>query len=236
MNAFNWKTCCNSAFVAVLLALGASAALAQDAAGKPMLLVASPGMQGPYQQTTLLAVPADGRHFGFVLNRTTGVKLSTLFPGHAPSAKVAGPVHFGGPEMNDALFAVVPRNPGEEALPLFGDLFVTNRAAAIDRIIEQTPNEARYFAGFVGWAPGELASEIERGLWFVTEPDAGLVFRNDTTGMWEELVKRLGLPNPPRLGRGLIETRLGHERCRTYPCTDKGYKVDAYERNSRRNS
>ncbi len=208
MKTFNWKTCFETAFLAALLSLGAGAALAQDAAGKPMLLVASPTLQGPYQRTMLVAVPTGGRHFGFVLNRSTGVTLSTLFPDHAPSAKVSAQVYFGGPVMSEALFAVVPRNPGEEALPLFGDLFVTNRAAAINQIIEHTPNEARYFAGFVGWDAGELASEIARGLWLVIEPDARLVFRSDTRGMWEEQVKRLGLAAPRRLGPGLIETRL----------------------------
>ena len=207
MKTSNWKSALSRALLACLLAVGANAAHAQDDL-KPILLVASPTLQGAYQQTTLIAVPVDGRYFGFILNRATGVKLSTLFPGHAPSAKVAAPVYFGGPEMNDALFAVVPRNPGEEALPLFGELFVTNRAAAIDRIIEQTPNEARYFAGYVGWAPGELTSEIERGLWYVTEPDASLIFRTDTSGMWEELVKRLGKKHPPPRRPGLIETRL----------------------------
>ena len=182
-------------------------ALAQDAV-KPLLLVASPALQGPYGKTTLLAVPIDGRHFGFILNRATDLKLSSLFPGHAPSAKVAVPVYFGGPEMTDALFAVVPRNPGEEALKLFGDLFVTNRAAAIDRIIEKTPNDARYFAGFVSWRPGELESEIANGNWYVTEPDAGLVFRDDTSGMWDELVKRFGDALPRRRAPGLIETKL----------------------------
>src|SRR6185295_2139017 len=95
-----------------------AAAQAQDAV-KALLLVASPALQGPYGRTTLIAVPIEGRHFGFILNRATDLKLSSLFPGHAPSAKVAAPLYFGGPEMADALFAVVPRNPGEEALKLF---------------------------------------------------------------------------------------------------------------------
>ena len=207
MKTPDWKKFLNTTLLACLLAIGYSAARAQDS-GKPLLLVASPTLQGPYQQTTLVAVPVDGRYFGFILNRATDVKLSTLFPGHAPSAKIAGPVYFGGPEMNDALFAVVPGDPGEQSLQLFGDLYVTNRAAAIDRIIEQKPNDARYFAGFVGWMPGELENEIERGLWYVTEPDASLVLRRDTSGLWEELVKRLGNSHPPRLGRGLIRVRL----------------------------
>jgi putative transcriptional regulator len=192
---------CTILFACLLAA--SPAASAQDVS-KPVLLVASSTLEGPYSKTTLLVVPAGARHFGFILNRATDVKLSTLFPEHAPSAKVADPVYLGGPEMNDALFAVVPRNPGGDALRLFGDLFVTNRAAAIDQIIEQMPNEARYFAGFVVWVPGELEKELASGAWHVAEPDAGLVFRQDTTGMWEELVKRLGNGHPPQRGRGYI--------------------------------
>ena len=207
MGASAWKNRFNTSLLACVLAMASCAAYAQDAS-KARLLVASPALQGAYRQTTIVAVPADGRHFGFILNRATELRLSTLFPDHAPSAKVAEPVYFGGPEMIDALFAVVPGNPGEQALPLFGELFVTNAASAIDRIIEQTPNNARYFAGFVSWKPGELESEIARGHWYVTEPDAGLVFRRNTNGMWEELLKRLGIRSRPPLAPGLHETKL----------------------------
>ena len=176
--------------VALLLLAAACAARAQDP-GKPLLLVASPDLRGLYSHTALLVVPVEGRHIGFILNRATGVKLATLFPEHAPSAKVADPVYFGGPEMPGAIFAVVPRDPGQPSLRLSGELFVSAQAQVVDRIIEQTPNDARYFAGFVGWNPGELAKEIEAGFWYVTDADPALVFRKDSGGMWEELVERL---------------------------------------------
>lgn len=207
MKALARTNCLKTALLVCLLAISCPAARALEP-GKALLLVASPALQGPYGQTTLIAVPIDGRHFGFILNRATDLKLSSMFPRHAPSAKVADPVYFGGPEMSDALFAVVPRDPGEEALQLFGGLFVTNRAAAIDQIINQTPNDARYFAGYVSWMPGELANEIALGHWYVTEPDAGLIFRKDTSGMWDELVQRLGGGRPLRRAPGLIEARL----------------------------
>src|SRR5918999_1713872 len=157
-------------FVAGLLVAGACAARSQDL-DRPVVLVAQPNLQGPYARTTLLAVPAaNGQHFGFILNRATDLKLGTLFPEHAPSAKVVDPVYFGGPEMMGAIFAIVRRDPGVPALHLFGDLFVTGNGAAIDHIIEQTPNDARYFTGFVGWQPGELAKELEGGFWYVTDP------------------------------------------------------------------
>lgn len=187
-------------FVAILLVLGSAAAHAQDL-GKPLLLVATPELEGPYRHTALLVMPVDGRHVGFILNRATGTTLAALFPEHAPSAKVADPVYFGGPERSNAIFAVVPRNPGAPSVRLFGDLYVTAQSDAVDRIIEQTPNEARYFAGFVGWRPGELADELDKGFWFATEPDPALVFSDDTGSMWGALMKRLGKQAPP--GKGL---------------------------------
>jgi putative transcriptional regulator len=177
--------------IAGLLIAAACTTSAQEL-DRPLLLVAAPDLQGLYNRTALLVVPAaGGQHLGFIINRATDVKLATLFPDHEPSAKVADPVYFGGPEMVQSLFAIVRRDPGVPALHLFGDLFVTGNGAAIDQIIEKTPNDARYFVGFVGWQPGELAKELEAGFWLVTEPDAALVFRADSAALWEELLNRV---------------------------------------------
>ena len=175
--------------VASLLALAAGVAAAQDL-DKARLLVASPQLQGLYSHTALLVVPLQDTHVGFILNRATEMKLGMLFPEHAPSAKVVEPLYFGGPEMAGAIFAMVRRNPGENAVALFDDIFVTAAQQTVDRIIEQTPNDARYFAGFVGWRPGELQKEIESGFWFVADPDASVVFSKDTPALWEALVIR----------------------------------------------
>ena len=177
---------------AFLIAAACTAHAQAPQLDRPLLLVAAPDLQGPYGRTALLVVPAaGGQHLGFILNRVTDVRLATLFPEHAPSAKVVDPVYFGGPVMSDSIFAIVNRDPGGPSVHLFGDLFLTGNAAEVDRIIEQSPNDARYFAGFVGWQPGELAKELEGGFWYATDPDAKLLFRKDTGGLWDELVNRL---------------------------------------------
>ena len=189
MNALQqgWK----KLFVAGFLVAGACAAQSQDL-DRPIVLVAQPELQGLYSRTTLVVVPAaNGQHLGFIMNRATEVKLGTLFPEHAPSAKVVDPVYFGGPEALDAIFAVVKGNPGPNALHLFGEFYVTGEAVSVDRIIEQRPNEARYFVGFVGWQPGELAQEIQKGAWFTDAPDGTQIMRRDTANMWEELARKL---------------------------------------------
>jgi putative AlgH/UPF0301 family transcriptional regulator len=43
--------------------------------------------------------------------------------------------------------------------------------------------------GYVGWRPGELRREIDRGLWFVMNPDVNTVFRKDTDQLWDELLR-----------------------------------------------
>jgi putative transcriptional regulator len=177
------------------LVLAAGAASAQDLE-RPLLLVASPALQGAYSRTALLVFSLRGQHAGFILNRSTDVKLASAFPDHEPSAKVADPIFFGGPEMADSLFAIVRKNPGAGAVQVLGDLFVTAEAETLDRIIEQTPNDARYFAGFVGWRPGELAREIAAGYWYVEDFEPTQAFRDDTGAMWEELVERLGNGHP----------------------------------------
>ena len=59
-----------NALFAVLLIVAALSARAQDL-DKPLLLVASHELKGPYHHTALLVVPLHDRHVGFILNRAT---------------------------------------------------------------------------------------------------------------------------------------------------------------------
>jgi len=158
-----------------------------------MILIAHPAFRDlEYRQTVLLAAPApNGGHVGVILNRPTRRSLGSLFPEHEPSKKVVDPVYYGGPFSRGALVALVrgDHSPGAGSVLLMKDLYLAFRANTIDHVIETTPNEARYFVGYVGWRPGELKSEIDRGLWSVQGADLEMVFRKDTDGLWEELLQ-----------------------------------------------
>jgi len=170
-----------------LVAVGAPA-IAQDEA---VMLVAHPAFRDlEYRQTVLIAAPApSGGHVGVILNRPTRRSLGSLFPEHEPSKKVVDPVYYGGPFSRGALVALVRADsaPGTGSVLLMKNLYLAFRANTIDHVIETTPNEARYFVGYVGWRPGELKSEIDRGLWTVTGADVETIFRKDTEGLWEEM-------------------------------------------------
>jgi len=157
-------------------------------------LVATPRLvDADYRGAVLLAVPTENsRHVGVIINRPTGRSLSSLFPGHAPSKHVRDPVYFGGPILRQAIFAVVQadQTPGPGSIRIMKELFLATQGSVVDHIIEQTPNGARYYVGYVAWRPGELRQEIDRGLWYVLDANPELVFRKDPGRLWEELLRR----------------------------------------------
>lgn len=179
------------ALLALLLTAPLAGAQGQDDA---LILVAHPAFRDlEYRQTVLVAAPApNGGHVGVILNRPTRRSLGSLFPEHEPSKKVVEPVFYGGPFSRGALVALVRGDnaPGSGSVLLMKNLYLAFRANTIDHVIETTPNEARYFVGYVGWRPGELRSEIDRGLWTVANADLEVIFRKDTEGLWEELFQQ----------------------------------------------
>jgi putative transcriptional regulator len=181
---------------AVLLAVVASTAWAQGqtpSTDGAVFLVAAPALRDPeYRQTVLIASPtANGGHVGVIINRPTRRSLSSLFPEHEPSKKVVEPVFFGGPFSTTALVAVVrgDASPGQGSLLMMANLYLAINVNTIDKIIEERPTDARFYVGYVGWRPGELRREIDRGLWHVMNPDVNTIFRKDTDTMWEEMLR-----------------------------------------------
>lgn len=184
--------------LAALLALAAGGVHAQALkVDTPVMLVAKPGLEPPYGETVLIAIPAgESNHAGFILNRPLPQTVASLFPDDPAARNTAQPVRLGGPVMLDTLYAVVRRaQAGDQAtIPLFDDVRLAVRADAIARIFQDAPNEARYFVGFVSWAPGELDHEIASGYWYVMRPQSDAVFRENDEDLWADLVRRARAP------------------------------------------
>jgi putative transcriptional regulator len=177
------------AFV-VLFAGMTGAARAADLS-EAVILVASDRLAGSiYEQTVVLAAPLpQGGYLGFIVNRPTHVKLETLFPQQPSTRNVAEPVYAGGPILSNAVFAVTrkaPDNNGNFFSPMPG-LVVAIDSATVDRIIETTPNDARYFVGLMFWGPDDLEDEIRSGAWEVRPADVDTVLRAKPTGLWKSL-------------------------------------------------
>jgi putative transcriptional regulator len=187
-----WRTVLASLVLLTLAVQYLSSARA-DETGKPVLLVAKRALKDPlYSSTILLAKPMpNGTHVGFILNRPTRLSLAEMFPEHEPSKKVADPLFLGGPADTNLVFALVADHDGsgDDSLSLTPELSLAYSGTTVDHIIESESERARFFVGLVVWRPGQLDEELKRGLWYVKEPEAKLVLRKKTEGMWDELVR-----------------------------------------------
>ena len=178
-------------FAAILLAAAALGGTARADLSEPVILVASPSLDGsPFEQTVLLATPlANGGHIGFILNKPTGVKLDALFPDDTAAHDVEDGAYLGGPVMLSVMFALTrnaPERP-DAAIPLMPGLFAVVDKDAVDHIIRTTPNDARYFLGVMVWRPGQLANQVDGELWDVRPANADIVLRARSSGLWNSL-------------------------------------------------
>src|SRR4051812_15738317 len=159
---------------------------------RPLILVAKPELRDKVYGATILVVrPLGDAHVGFIVNRPTEVSLGELFAGHGHAQKLVDPVYSGGPLAAEAMFALVqrPDTPGGMSVQILPGLYAAIDEDTVDRIAETQSDRARFVTGLVAWRPGELATEIQQGAWYVLEPDAALAMRNPE-GLWEELVSR----------------------------------------------
>ena len=69
------------------------------------------------------------------------------------------------------------------------DLYWVHDLERLETILKQgwPDGEARAYAGYSGWAPGQLEDEILRGSWKILEADVESVFNPDSGKIWKEL-------------------------------------------------
>jgi len=183
--------CLQSFGAFLVLLVGMTGAARAVDLSQAVILVASNRLAGSiYEQTVILAAPLpQGGHLGFVVNRPTSMKLESLFPEQASTRNVVDPVYAGGPMLSNAVFAVMRKAPDNNGnfLPLMPGLVVAIDGATVDRIIETTPNDARYFVGLMVWGPDDLDDEIRNGAWEVRPADVDTVLRANSPGLWKAL-------------------------------------------------
>ena len=162
-----------------LLFFISTCALAQDAPNS-LLLVAKPSLADPnFRETVVLVTQAaDASTVGVILNRPTQRKHE----------KTGETVYAGGPVMREVLVTLfrAERAPEAPAFHVLKGVYLSMHP----QNIEMPAKDRRLFAGFSGWAPGQLENEFTREGWFVLPASAEVLFRNNTAGMWEELVRK----------------------------------------------
>lgn len=163
----------------------------ESAAGS--LLVARPEIDDPHfrRAVVYLVDHSDEGAFGLVINRPTGIELGDYL--EFPFPVTSGPTVFfeGGPVDDSAVVAL--GSEGYEPPRLLDiDAMLSGRLAP--------PTRIRFFAGYSGWASGQLEAELLSDSWFVVpvhRSDGGDddVFGARSADLWRAVLRR----QPPPL-------------------------------------
>jgi putative transcriptional regulator len=158
---------------------------------KGHLLVASPKMLDPnFSRSVVLLIQHDeGGAFGIVLNRPSPHRMRDVWERVSeqpcPSEEQ---LHIGGP-IEGPLMALHTRSPLAECEVVPGVHF-SARKEAIEELVTHSGEPFRLFAGYAGWGPGQLESELAEGAWLTWPARAELVF-DEAASLWQRAAKEL---------------------------------------------
>ena len=156
------------------------------------VLVAAPSLPDANFSHTVVLLLDYGEHgaMGVVVNRRSQVPLRAVLPRVDELAAREDEVFLGGPVGRERLLVLV-RDPRPTATMrhLFGALYASGSLEVLrTAILEQW--EFRAYAGYAGWAAGQLEAEIARGDWWVDVADEAQVFDRAPSRMWQRLNRR----------------------------------------------
>ncbi len=160
-----------------------------------MLLVATPVLLDPnFADSVVLLLDADGDGaLGVVINRPSGVPVSQVLDGWGEVVDEPETLFVGGPVSPEGALAVGLLRPGSEEpagfRPIVGRLGLIDLDAPVEEL-DPALEGMRIFAGYAGWAAGQLEVEIDEGSWYVVPAEVPDVFRHDPAGLWRDVLRR----------------------------------------------
>lgn len=147
-----------------------------------------------FDRTVVLMVDhTDEGALGVVLNRPTALEVGAVLGQWSDLAVSPGVLFLGGPvEQNGVLLALARRRsvrplPGWS--PVVGDVGTLDLYGEPDAVAADLAG-VRFFAGYSGWGPGQLESELDEGAWLVVDAHPDDVFAADAEVMWRAVLKR----------------------------------------------
>lgn len=159
------------------------------------LLLDSGELHGSFFQRTVLLVcqhDADGA-FGLVLNRSTGTKAGDMILADLPDALREQQLYIGGPVQPTALSFLHTDKflPATTILPNLSLGHSTDDLREIGELLSPT-QKVKLFAGYAGWSPGQLESEIRRNAWLTHPASLELIFDVAPERLWQTVLHQKG--------------------------------------------
>jgi putative transcriptional regulator len=159
------------------------------------LLIASPTLEDEnFRRTVILVLDhGDEGALGLVVNRPMEVDVSSVLPAWQPYTTAPGRLFQGGPVQLDSALGLVAL-PGNGVEPvgirlLIGSIGLVDLDAPPELIVSELAG-LRIFAGYAGWAAGQLEGEIDDGAWYVVDSEPRDAFTDHPERLWTEVLRR----------------------------------------------
>ena len=189
----------------------------------PGLLVSMPHLHDPFfaRSVVLMIEHNDEGSFGLVLNQPSDLLVAQLL--EALELEWAGDpeqiVWSGGPVMPTSgwvLHQPIDGMPTTDAslevaleagvtVAISEELCLSTSSASLEHISAEPPRQSRFFLGYAGWGPGQLAHEMARGSWLHADARATLIFETPADQMWKRALESIGV-DP----EAIVQTRGVH--------------------------
>jgi putative transcriptional regulator len=131
--------------------------------------------------------------FGLVLNRTTDKKFGEVIGTELPEALKDEPLFLGGPVQPTAMSYL----HSDAFLPDANVMSGLSLGHSLDELLElgggySPTRKLKTFAGYAGWAPGQLENEMKRNSWITHPATLDLVFDPEPDVLWKKILRTKG--------------------------------------------
>lgn len=145
-----------------------------------------------FAETVVLLVDhGDEGTTGLIINRPTEISLAQALPHVKSLRRRHDKLFFGGPVSRRQVFVLMHTpQPPAGAAHVVASVYFSRGSSLLDEVSGEQIHSFRVYAGYAGWAPGQLAGELARGDWFVTDADAPSIFSAAPSQLWPALIQR----------------------------------------------
>ena len=162
---------------------------------KGQLLLDGGKLRGSFfDRTVVLICQHDGEGaFGLVLNKSSGSTMREMIVADMPDLLKEHPLFLGGPVQPNALSYLHSDNfvPDANVIPNL------SLGHSLDSLVEigesfSATQQLRIFAGYAGWAPGQLEEEMKREAWVTHPASLDWVFHGQPETLWKGILLHKG--------------------------------------------
>jgi putative transcriptional regulator len=176
----------------------------------PALLLSMPQLIDPNfaKSVVLLCEHAPEGAFGLVVNRPSDIAAADAVRLEPPVDQPNDlPLLIGGPVEPERGWILTAQAPEQvEYRSVGAGLYVSASPVLLRRalIARPLPKRTVVLAGYAGWGPGQLDSELAQSAWLIMPVELDLIFEIPSTSAWEMAIRRLGAdPHFLQMGHGI---------------------------------